>query len=195
MGWNQIAFVLVLIICYSHFGKTHGKENRKSLIQALLPKLSSKKCILEGSIVRCENGASFNDLSMAFEGNQTEISNVYMESCKISTLGMLLRSKNLQVISVVGSGLQDVTTDAFQGHETTLIELNLSKNRLNVVPKAVAGLKVLIHLDLSGNRIKSLLPPSNVQVYRGIESWENLSSLSTLNLGNNRYISFFCCLL
>ena len=99
--------------------------------------------------------------------------------------------QSVQSVSILSSQVETIEDGAFDEFAESLIQLDLSSNRLEQIPPAVFQLKHLIDLDLSGNRISQLPAmmadsPSLTQHGMKMESFHNLVSLSSLNLGNNR---------
>lgn len=83
----------------------------------------------------------------------------------------------LRRLSIQNSRLEALAFDSLVGQENVLEELDLSGNRLEEIPTAIANLTALIRLNLSRNRIRSL-PQGSV--------FFHLLKLRHLNLNNNR---------
>ncbi|CAD5216462.1 unnamed protein product [Bursaphelenchus okinawaensis] len=84
----------------------------------------------------------------------------------------------IKSLAIRNSGVKNVDAKAFGGLDSTLIELDLSKNKIDVMPtKAINGMKSLMVLDLSNNSIVNL----------GAEyKMPTLPKLDQLNLANNK---------
>ena len=83
--------------------------------------------------------------------------------------------------------MENIEDGAFDSFSQTLIQLDLSNNKLDRIPSAILRLRHLFDLNLSGNQISQLptLPPNLVETGG---SFRNLVRLSSLNLGNNRLV-------
>ena len=136
--------------------------------------------------------------------NSVELSRIDVFSCNIPIVFKLLEfyanitkpAKNgddfeperslryVQTLGIVSSKVENIEDGAFDLFSETLIQLDLSNNKLDRIPSAIFRLRHLIDLDLSGNQISQLpaLPANLVEA----GSFRNLVSLSSLNLGNNR---------
>ena len=99
--------------------------------------------------------------------------------------------ENIKTIAMVNSGIESIENGAFDHFSQSLIQLDLSNNKLDRIPNAILRLRYLIDLNLSGNQITQLpsLPQENLVKTGG--SFRNLVRLSSLNLGNNRYLEYF----
>ena len=97
---------------------------------------------------------------------------------------------NVKTIAIINSKMETIEDSAFDEFLQTLIQLDLSNNKLDRIPSAVLRLSHLIDLNLSGNQISQLpvLPPNLIET-RG--SFRNLVRLSSLNLGNNRWVIIY----
>ena len=96
--------------------------------------------------------------------------------------------ENIKTIAMVNSRIESIENGAFDHFSQSLIQLDLSNNKLDRIPNAILRLRYLIDLNLSGNQITQLpsLPQENLVKTGG--SFRNLVRLSSLNLGNNRYL-------
>ena len=93
--------------------------------------------------------------------------------------------ENVKTVAIVHSNVENIEDGAFDNFLETLIQLDLSSNKLDRIPSAIFRLRHLIDLNLSGNQISQLPSlPSNL-IETGV-SFRNLVMLSSLNLGNNR---------
>ena len=103
--------------------------------------------------------------------------------------------ENIKTIAMVNSRIESIENGAFDHFSQSLIQLDLSNNKLDRIPNAILRLRYLIDLNLSGNQITQLpsLPQENLVKTGG--SFRNLVRLSSLNLGNNRYLEYLVFLL
>lgn len=169
--------------------------------------------------LNCKDGLDFFDVESAYkqtirrireqnknDGSAAELSRIDIFSCNIpimfsfdSNNSSLTRddqsvavrsSENVKTIAIVNSGVENIEDGAFDSFSLTLIQLDLSNNKLDRIPSAILRLKQLIDLNLSGNQISQLptLPPNLVETGG---SFRNLVRLSSLNLGNNRSVYIF----
>ena len=141
----------------------------------------------EGSL-RCRQNADFRTLRNSFQQilNEIHIIDVYKGRIPVienlvlknsSTSSVEVSNIKTRSISIVRSGVTNVTSDAFNGFSTSLRRLDLSGNELSIVPLAVLkNLMKLEYLDLSGNSIISLPPGS---------AFNNLNSLTFFDLSQN----------
>ncbi|KAK7050069.1 hypothetical protein SK128_028180 [Halocaridina rubra] len=83
----------------------------------------------------------------------------------------------LEILSVVSSGLEEVRPDALSDHEQSLTRLILAHNFLTALPKALQNLTHLEVLDLSHNEIDHL--PEGTLLF-------NLHRLRQLSLDHNK---------
>ena len=170
----------------------------------------------DSGTLNCKDGLDFFDVNTAYkqtvqfikqqrinDENAAEFSRIDIFSCNIpimfsfdhknSTLERddqskeVSSSENVKTIAIVSSGVENIEDGAFDSFSQTLIQLDLSNNKLDRIPSAILRLRHLIDLNLSGNQISQLptLPPNLVETGG---SFRNLVSLSSLNLGNNRSV-------
>ena len=164
--------------------------------------------------LNCNQGLDFFDVNLAISQtlqnldyysntneNNVELSRIDVFSCNIPIVFKFLEfyanvtkpakkdddiepELYVQTLGIVSSKVENIEDGAFDLFSETLIQLDLSNNKLDRIPSAIFRLRHLIDLDLSGNQISQLPAlPSNL-VEAG--SFRNLVSLSSLNLGNNR---------
>ena len=175
-----------------------------------------KKCNFERSsgTLNCKDGLDFFDVDSAYkqtirsireenknDQNAAELSRIDIFSCNIPIMFSFDRNnssitggddqsrstENVKTIAIVNSGVENIEDGAFNSFSQTLIQLDLSNNKLDRIPSAILRLRHLIDLNLSGNQISQLptLPPNLVETGG---SFRNLVRLSSLNLGNNRSV-------
>ncbi|CAD5222344.1 unnamed protein product [Bursaphelenchus xylophilus] len=88
------------------------------------------------------------------------------------------RGLYIKSLAITNSGIRKVDPKAFNGLDSTLIELDLSQNKIDVIPtKSINGMKSLLVLDLSNNSIANLDADHKMPT---------LPKLDLLNLGNNK---------
>ena len=175
-----------------------------------------KGCNFESSsgTLNCKDGLDFFDIISAYKQtiqiiqeqskeNDIELSRIDIFSCSMpiifsfdhndssSSTGEEIydinKGENVKTIAIVHSNVENIEEGAFDNFMETLIQLDLSSNKLDRIPSAIFRLKNLIDLNLSGNQISQLpaLPKNLIET--GV-SFRNLVMLSSLNLGNNRYV-------
>ena len=95
--------------------------------------------------------------------------------------------ENVKTVAIVNSGVESIQDGAFDAFSETLIQLDLSNNKLDRIPSAILKLRQLIDLNLGGNQI-SQLPALPTNLVQTAGSFRNLVRLSSLNIGNNRSV-------
>ena len=188
-----------------------SNENKFQKLQRL-----EKGCNFESSsgTLNCKDGLEFFDVISAYKQisqviqeqskeNDFELSRIDIFSCNMPIIFSFDHNdssssseeeiinnndrENVKTIAIVHSNVENIEDGAFDNFMETLIQLDLSSNKLDRIPSAIFRLKHLIDLNLSGNQISQLPSlPSNL-IETGV-SFRNLVMLSSLNLGNNRYV-------
>ena len=173
-----------------------------------------KGCNFESSsgTLNCKDGLEFFDINSAYKQtiqivreqskeNDIELSRIDIFSCNLPIIFSFHHNdtmsstdeqvddknelENVKTLAIVHSNVENIEDGAFDNFMETLIQLDLSSNKLDRIPSAIFRLKHLIDLNLSGNQISQLPSlPSNL-IETGV-SFRNLVMLSSLNLGNNR---------
>ena len=173
-----------------------------------------KGCNFESSsgTLNCKDGLEFFDINSAYKQtiqivreqskeNDIELSRIDIFSCSLPIIFSFHHNdtmsstdeqvddknelENVKTLAIVHSNVENIEDGAFDNFMETLIQLDLSSNKLDRIPSAIFRLKHLIDLNLSGNQISQLPSlPSNL-IETGV-SFRNLVMLSSLNLGNNR---------
>ena len=169
--------------------------------------------------LNCKDGLDFFDVGLSYkqtirsireqnknDENAVELSSIDIFSCNIPIMFSFDRNnssltqndqsvavrlpENVKTIAIVNSGVENIEDGAFDSFSLTLIQLDLSNNKLDRIPSAVLRLRHLIDLNLSGNQI-SQLPTLSPNLVETGGSFRNLVRLSSLNLGNNRSVIIF----
>lgn len=90
---------------------------------------------------------------------------------------------SLETYDISGNCIETISPRTFQYYTNYLIELNLSKNNISVLPDNICELKNLKVLNISENKFSSIPEP-----------WKVLHKLKVLNVSNNLLTEFPQCL-
>ena len=151
-----------------------------ALILAAVSLSLSGACSFDDRIgaLRCEGADT--DWGAVEASLSAQVSSVVVSFCSVPSLPpSAFGNRSLSLLrrlTVSHSGLATVAPGAFEGVADALEYLDLSRNKLTLIPLAVLDLAALISLDLSGNLIKTLPHGS---------AFNNLNVLIRLDLSRN----------